>query len=420
MRIPGLIAISLLILGMAPRPGHAQMARLTGVWEGAEPAEGKDKPAALVLAPRGAIGLGGAFYFNGDEFGKVQDAGLHGDSLTFHVGSLQFFVRLAGADQMAVRLVVRPGKEHAFTLARTSADTTLRPRAAGSATAAPPPLRDPVPDSLLASRRAPARSVSSVDPALRAGTLLLVGGGGETDDINARFRALAGGTRARIVVIPTAAVNTTDSAAIRELANRYARPFGVATVTVLHTTSRAEANSESFVAPLREATGVWILGGDAGWLVDSYLGTRVERELVSLLARGGVIGGSSAGALIWGSQALLYRAHPDAARMEIEKPEDVLVGNVHDIMLGTLDNVLIAPHFTEFQSASSIQRVLPRCPGLLAIGIDEGTAIEVHGSGFAVLGRGGVSVYDGRDPQATPLQLARGARYDLVRRARVE
>ena len=72
-------------------------------------------------------------------------------------------------------------------------------------------------------------------------------------------------------------------------------------VTVLHTRDRAEADTETFVAPLKTARGVWFGGGRQWRLVDAYLGTRTQRELEAVLARDGVIGGSSSGATIQGS-----------------------------------------------------------------------------------------------------------------------
>lgn len=53
--------------------------------------------------------------------------------------------------------------------------------------------------------------------------------------------------------------------------------------------------------PLRKATGVWICGGHLTNLLDAYLDTRTEREIQAVAERGGVIGGSSAGAMIQGS-----------------------------------------------------------------------------------------------------------------------
>ncbi|PYU42209.1 MAG: hypothetical protein DMG54_16885 [Acidobacteria bacterium] len=64
---------------------------------------------------------------------------------------------------------------------------------------------------------------------------------------------------------------------------------------------RVKADSAEFVAPLKQATFVFIDGGRQWRLADAYLGTRVERELRNVLKRGGVIAGNSAGASILAS-----------------------------------------------------------------------------------------------------------------------
>ena len=112
--------------------------------------------------------------------------------------------------------------------------------------------------------------------------------------------ALAGGPDAEFVLIPTANERdrpTTWNGSV----SGFARDFGVTNVTVLHTRDRAEADTEAFVAPLKTARGVWFGGGRQWRLVDAYMGTRTQREIEGVLARGGVIGGSSAGATIQGS-----------------------------------------------------------------------------------------------------------------------
>src|SRR5437899_3307775 len=124
------------------------------------------------------------------------------------------------------------------------------------------------------------------------GWLIIHGGGGISDEVKDRFVSLAGGRDANFVVIPTAEADI-DADRVGSLTRRR---FGVQNVTVLHTTDRARANASAFVEPLRHASAVWIMGGRQYRLADAYLGTAVEREIKALLARGGVVGGSSAGA----------------------------------------------------------------------------------------------------------------------------
>ena len=141
----------------------------------------------------------------------------------------------------------------------------------------------------------------------KAGTLLVDGGGENSESIK-RFVALAGGSDCPVVLIPTA--SESEQVDVKRQQQTFSRRFGFKNVTVLHTRDRAEADKEEFVAPLKAARGVWFGGGRQWRLVDSFMGTRTQREIEGVLARGGVIGGSSAGATIQGSY--LVRAHAKA------------------------------------------------------------------------------------------------------------
>src|SRR5207247_3135882 len=66
----------------------------------------------------------------------------------------------------------------------------------------------------------------------------------------------------------------------------------------LDTDSRQTADSEDFVKPLLEATGVWFTGGDQNRLVERYARTKVQAALQRIVERGGVVGGTSAGAAV--------------------------------------------------------------------------------------------------------------------------
>jgi cyanophycinase len=376
-----------------------------------------DQAVAIVLKPRGTGAVAGTMYLDGAEFGPI-DGEVHGDSLTWRV--LGFgFTALRSADRISADLHVAHGAVHHFDVSRSPHDTTWAlpaPAVAPSAAAAIP--RDHAPDSVYRAHAVPAGPVSSIDPALRKGTLLLVGGGAGQPDLDRRFVELAGGAGARIVLIPTATLETSDPAELQRFVANITRMLGVDHVTVLHTTSRREADTEAFVKPLRDATGVMITGGEGEYLLDSYMGTRTERELVDLLGRGGVISGTSAGALIWGSTLETFRAHPGESQARQMQVENLLIGNPHAVGFGVLRNVAIQPHYTEFGLDRPFRKLVGATPGLLGLGIDESTALEVHGDAARVLGRGNVRIVIG-PADAEPLVLKEGDRIDLVRRTRL-
>ncbi len=231
---------------------------------------------------------------------------------------------------------------------------------------------------------------------------LLVVGGGSMAKLWPVFLELAGGKDAPIVVIPTAGENVAgDDSSTKAL-----RALGVAHVVQLHTRDPKEADTEAFVAPLRTARGVWISGGRQWRLADSYLGTRVQKELFALLARGGVIGGSSAGATIQGSY--LVRGAPSG--------NAIMMSPGHEVGFGFLRQTAIDQHVDTRKRAQDLRPVLRAHPALLGIALDEATAIIVRGDRAEVVGAGTVRFFAA--PEAPPDLLQAGARYDLAARRR--
>jgi cyanophycinase len=239
----------------------------------------------------------------------------------------------------------------------------------------------------------PLAAQTSVGP--RKGTLVIVGGDFKigTD----RFVSLAGGPDANFVYIPTAASSIklpsgfiydppnsdTPAANTKEFEEELCKLFGVKHITVLHTRDRKTANSKTFIEPLRHANGIWLSGGNAGRLADTYLDTLVQKEIEALLARGGVVGGTSAGAIILGSY--IVRGRPD-------KP--LLMAKGHERGFGLLKNVAINPHLSEQKRDAELVNVLDVYPKLLGIGLDEKAALIVQGDEFEVFGEGRVAIYD--------------------------
>ena len=160
-------------------------------------------------------------------------------------------------------------------------------------------------------------------------------------------------------------------------------------------------------------------GGGRQWrLVDAYKGTKTEKLFWKVLERGGVIGGSSAGATIQGS----YLARGDS------KNNQIMMGD-HEVGFGFLKNVAIDQHVIARNRQFDMFTILRKKPELLGIGIDEGTAIIVQGDKFEVDGASYVLVYDGSfwsregsnlknlpNKKATFYFLRPGDKYDLVKR----
>ncbi len=244
----------------------------------------------------------------------------------------------------------------------------------------------------------------SVGPA--NGSLVIVGGALQDEAIWQRFIDLAGGPDVPIVVIPTAGGGDDYDQYYQGL--RPLKALGATNLTVLHTNDRAVADSEAFVAPIRQARGVWFPGGRQWRLADSYLDTRTHEELWRVLERGGVIGGSSAGATIQGD----YLARGDT------NTNTVMMGD-HEQGFAFLRGVAIDQHLLRRNRQFDLIEVIEAKPELLGIGIDENTAIVVSGDQFQVMGQGYVAIYDHERQIDTGGQfylLAPGDRYDLATR----
>ena len=201
------------------------------------------------------------------------------------------------------------------------------------------------------------------------GALVIHGGGTLPRAVADRFQALAGGADGHLVIIPTA--SGADSTSQAAWARR-----GFASIEVLHTTARDVADTDAFVAPLARATAVWIEGGEQSRLERAYGGTRVEAELHALLARGGVIGGTSAGAAIM--SRVMIRGGKTRPRMGTG--------------FGLLPSAIVDQHFVARARQARLERALARHPDVVGYGVDEGTAMVVTGGAFTVVGDSTVTV----------------------------
>ncbi len=208
-----------------------------------------------------------------------------------------------------------------------------------------------------------------------SGSLVIVGGGDLPDVVRDRFVKLAGGKKGRLVVIPTASEWADTTHHYRSL--EYWQGQGLASVSMLNTLDPKQANDPSYVKPLTEATAAWLGGGDQSRLAKAYRGTAVEKELRRLLARGGVIGGTSAGASVM-SSVMITGGFSQASTGE---------------GFGLLPDVVIDQHFRNRKRQKRLLSVLEKHPDCLGLGIDENTAVVVSGHTFTVLGQAHVSVF---------------------------
>ena len=238
------------------------------------------------------------------------------------------------------------------------------------------------------------------------GSLVVVGGNMQDERIVKRIIELAGGPDELIVIIPTAGGGSDYDQHPSGL--RQWKAAGAKNLFVLHTYDHNVADTEKFVEPLKKASGVFFEGGRQWRLADAYLNTRTHRELQALLDRGGVIGGSSAGATIIGS----FMVRGDT------KGNEVMLGD-HQVGLGFLKNVAVYQHVLKRNRQFDMLDVIKVHPELLGIAIDEDTAIVVQGDQFDVMGKSYALIYDNQR-QISPIGLfyflTVGDRYNMATR----
>ncbi|WP_434478606.1 cyanophycinase [Gemmatimonas sp.] len=255
-----------------------------------------------------------------------------------------------------------------------------------------------------APKSQPAASRGAIKLGPEKGSVLVVGGGQQGPEIFAKFIELAGGPDALIVEVPTAGDDSIDVRTV----GRGLRAAGAKNVVVYHTTSKAVADADTFVAKIANARGVWFGGGRHYRLVNSYMGTKSQRAFEAVLARGGVVGGSSAGASILASY--LVRGAPSSNNRIMNHP-DYLTG------FGYLRNTAVDQHVVARERLPDLYDSLTiRRRDLLALSEDEGTAWVVRGDTAELIGRSKGFVYNSREltDQGKPfMTLLPGDKFDL-------
>jgi cyanophycinase len=246
----------------------------------------------------------------------------------------------------------------------------------------------------------------------RPGAVFLHGGGRITDATFARFVRLAGGKQARIVLVPSAGHGPTGYGSRRRFTNVLKRRFNswvrlAATSQVQHfeflfTDDPDDADEAAFVRPLASATGVWFCGGDQSRLNYRYVGhfprrTRFQTALREVLARGGVVGGTSAG----------MAALPEIMTLDQDQDrEDGPLSIVAAHGLGLFDGAIVEQHFDSrngrmerfvglLRASARLDRLAGRSGAgerMLGLAVESSTALVVHADRLETLGRGSVHV----------------------------
>jgi cyanophycinase len=259
------------------------------------------------------------------------------------------------------------------------------------------------------------------------GTVIIIGGAEDKVRdrvILNRFVSLAGGTDATIAVISTA------SSLGAEAGERYKQVFGdlgVHRVRPLHAITRPQANDEASALTIRDATGIFLTGGNQLRLSSTIGGTRLADAILDRFRNGAVVAGTSAGASAMSSHMIAFGASGATPKHRMAQ---ISAG------LGLLPGVIVDQHFQQRNRLGRLLSVIAQNPSLLGLGVDEDTAGVVGPDHILeVIGRGSITVVDGAGSETDaweikghrPLMISgvvlhslpSGYRFDLRRRNRI-
>ena len=239
-----------------------------------------------------------------------------------------------------------------------------------------------------------------------------------------RFVSLAGGTDATIVVLSTA---SSLGAAAGDLYRRVFGELGVREVRPIHAVSRAQANEDSSVSMLRDATGIFMTGGNQLRLSSTIGGTAIARAVLERHRQGAVVAGTSAGASAMSTHMVAFGASGGSPKQRMAQ---MAAG------LGVLPGVIVDQHFQQRNRLGRLLAIIAQNPSLLGIGVDEDTAGVVGPDQvMEVIGRRSVTIIDGAGsdtdawevPAYRPIMISNvvlhslpaGYRFDLRRRMRL-
>ncbi len=210
-----------------------------------------------------------------------------------------------------------------------------------------------------------------------SGTLALVGSGEYLPPMEPvdRFLMSCLPGPADIVCLPTAA-GTEGPERIAYWSNLGTGHFtrlGAARVDALPVVDRPSAQNPAFASRINSANFVYLSGGKPDYLLNTLVDTPVWQAIVSVLERGGVVAGCSAGAMIMGARtATGFFSGTQKA-------------------FGFLADAFILPHFDEMPGwIASLVPTLVR--DLTLVGVEGNTALVCTSAGVRVEGSGGVTI----------------------------
>jgi cyanophycinase len=241
--------------------------------------------------------------------------------------------------------------------------------------------------------RYPTGNALDVEPPLHGPAHLLAGGGGDLDEAFRWWIDEVRGCTDCDVKLDVVVLRASGADGY----NDYLAAFdGVDSVDSFVIRSRRDAEQPALAAHVRRAELVFFAGGDQCRYVRFFRGTSLEAAVEAVFARGGGVGGSSAGLAIQGH--VVYDACGGSATSAraLADPYDERNTFTHGFFEWPhFERLVTDTHFAARDRMGRTLAFLARqirdgvAPSVLAMGLDEATAVVVDRAGGAeVLGAG--------------------------------
>ncbi len=201
--------------------------------------------------------------------------------------------------------------------------------------------------------------------------------------IDAELLAASGRPRPRVAILPTASWPDGEDVFLRwaALGTEHFEGLG-AEVEVVHVRERADADDPAHAQAVAEADLVYLSGGKPEYLLGTLTGTAVWAAAIAANARGSVLAGCSAGAMVLCSQVARLRYPPHL-------PLGYQAG------LGIVPGAAVLPHYDRFPETVAALWVARAPADSVVLGIDEDTAAIGGGDTWQVRGSGRITVWRG-------------------------
>ena len=187
-----------------------------------------------------------------------------------------------------------------------------------------------------------------------SGGICLMGGAAEDDNGMRWFLNRANG--GDIVVLRTSGSDGYNDYMYQDL--------GVTINSVNSIVFEEASEHPDIITLINNAEGIWFAGGDQGTYIDYWRDTAIQQAIKNAIARGAVLGGTSAGMAIFG----------DCVWTGLVLTDDFL-----DIDL--FDGVIFDTHFSERDRESRLKDFISQSSCTIGVGADENTAITFENDG---------------------------------------